>query len=346
MRAADARLMAARARRCGRAAAARRRCPAWLGRHGCCLLVSAASAAAPAGAARDRIVGGAGDGADQFLVGRVGREDAVVAAEPQHDDAVGDGAHVLHVVADHDDAEAAVAHALDQVEHLGGLRHAERGGRLVEHDDLRIEQQRAGDRHGLALAAGERGDRLAHARECAPTSSLSSVQARISIDTSSSRSGLSSWPRNMLATTSRFSHSARSWKTVAMPSVERGARIGEGHRLAVELIVPDARLMHAGQDLDQRRFAGAVVADQRHDLAGMDVEIDVGERRDRAEILGDAAQAEHQLRPAEASCVEVSVMLRHAVPMCRKLASGRRDGGRTTPCTVYWMMPSFLQPSA
>ena len=31
-----------------------------------------------------------------------GIEDAVVAPEPQHDDAVGHGAHVLHVVADHD----------------------------------------------------------------------------------------------------------------------------------------------------------------------------------------------------------------------------------------------------
>ena len=48
-------------------------------------------------------------------------------------------------------------------EHLGGLRDAERGGRLVEHDELRVEQQRAGDGDGLALAAGERGDRLAHA---------------------------------------------------------------------------------------------------------------------------------------------------------------------------------------
>ena len=56
--------------------------------------------------------------------------------------------------------------------------------------------------------------------------------------------------------------------------------------------------MDAGQDLDQRRFAGAVVADQRHDLAGMDVEIDVGQRRDRAEVLGDAAQAAGSVRPA------------------------------------------------
>ncbi len=116
--------------------------------------------------AGDGVFGGAGDGGDEFLVGRVGREDAVVAAEAQHDDAVGHGAHVFHVVADDDDAEAALAHAFDQVQHFGGLGDAEGRRRLVEHDDLRVEQQRAGDGDGLALAAGKRGDRLAHAREC------------------------------------------------------------------------------------------------------------------------------------------------------------------------------------
>src|SRR5215207_5417052 len=58
---------------------------------------------APAGAARNRIVRSARDGADEFLVRRVGLEDAVVPAEPEHDDAVRDRAHVLHVVANHDD---------------------------------------------------------------------------------------------------------------------------------------------------------------------------------------------------------------------------------------------------
>ena len=44
-----------------------------------------------------------------------------VAAEPQHEDAVGDLEHVGEVVADHDHAEAALAQALDQRQHLRGL---------------------------------------------------------------------------------------------------------------------------------------------------------------------------------------------------------------------------------
>ena len=41
-------------------------------------------------------------------------------------------------------------------------------------------------------------------------SSFSRVQARTSIATSSSRSGFNSWPRKIFATTSRFSHKAKS----------------------------------------------------------------------------------------------------------------------------------------
>ena len=83
---------------------------------------------------------------------------AVVAAQPQHDDPVGDGLDVLHVVADQHHGEAALAQPFDQVQHLGGLGHAQRGGRFVQDDELGLAEQRPGDGHGLALAAGQRGD--------------------------------------------------------------------------------------------------------------------------------------------------------------------------------------------
>ncbi len=146
------------AARCGKAG----RCWSMMAAHA---QVDASITARAAAAARraTRVVGGAGDRGDDRLAGDVGdAEVAVVAAEPQHDDAVGDGLHVGHVVADQDDAVPALAQPLDEVEHLGGLRDAERGGRLVEDDDARLADERPGDRDGLALAAGERGDRDAH----------------------------------------------------------------------------------------------------------------------------------------------------------------------------------------
>ena len=53
----------------------------------------------------------------------------------------------------------------NQVEHLPRLRDAERGGRLVEHHDLRIAEQRARDRDRLALPARQRADLGAHAAQ-------------------------------------------------------------------------------------------------------------------------------------------------------------------------------------
>ena len=54
------------------------------------------------------------------------------------------------------------------------------------------------------------------------------------------------------------------------------------------------RLEHAGHDLDQRRLAGAVVADQADDLVAADGEIDVAQRLDGAEILLDALEADNR----------------------------------------------------
>ena len=49
--------------------------------------------------------------------------------------------------------------------------------------------------------------------------------------------------------------------------------------------------MDAGDALDERRLAGAVVADERHDLAGAHLEVDVGQRH-RAERLREVADLE------------------------------------------------------
>ena len=78
-----------------------------------------------------------GDGLDDLALGDVlRRELGDVLAEPQDRDPVGDLEDVVQVVRDEHDAEALLAQALDEVEHLAGLRDAERRGRLVEDDEL------------------------------------------------------------------------------------------------------------------------------------------------------------------------------------------------------------------
>ena len=68
----------------------------------------------------------------------------------------------------------------------------------------------------------------------------------------------------------------------------RGGRIGDGDRLALPADLAGGRLQRAVDDLHQRRLAGAVLAEQRVDLAGRDGEIDVVVGAQRAEILDDA----------------------------------------------------------
>ena len=62
----------------------------------------------------------------------------------------------------------------------------------------------------------------------------------------------------------------------------------ELHRRACdpdEFVVLD---VNAGEDLHQRAFAGAVLANQRVNLAGLEVEVDIDQGSDPAERFGDA----------------------------------------------------------
>ncbi len=53
---------------------------------------------------------------------------------------------------------------------------------------------------------------------------------------------------------------------------------------------PRVRPVHAGQHLEQRRLARAVLADERVHLAGAQVEIDAAKHRYAEKTLGDAFQ--------------------------------------------------------
>ena len=57
-------------------------------------------------------------------------------------------------------------------------------------------------------------------------------------------------------------------------------------------------LLGAGHDLDQRRLAGAVLADERVHLARLQVERHVAERADAFERFGDGRRGEQDVRQA------------------------------------------------
>ena len=84
----------------------------------------------------------------------------------------------------------------------------------------------------------------------------------------------------------------------------------EMHRVAVETHVAMARREIAGDDLHQRRLAGAVVAHQADHLAGRDLQVDAMQRADRAEFLADPRQLQNRL-PAAAVTMAVSHSFMH-----------------------------------
>ena len=70
------------------------------------------------------------------------------------------------------------------------------------------------------------------------------------------------------------------------------ARVGEAQRLAVDRQRAGIRLVVAVDDLEQRGLAGPVLAHKGENLAGPDVERDVGEGLDVGERLADVANLE------------------------------------------------------
>ena len=95
--------------------------------------------------------------------------------------------------------------------------------------------------------------------------------------------------------------------------------------LAVEQVLALVAGLDPGDRLDQRRLAGAVVADERDDLTGVDLEVDVGERLHGAEALRHSLGLEERAH--------------------RGRVLGRGAGASSSTRRSYWM-PYFLQAAA
>ena len=207
---------------------------------------------------------------------------------------VADLEDVVQVVRDQDDREPLLGEPLDEREHLLGLRDAERGGRLVEDHEPRVPHHGARDRDRLALTARERRDRLADRADRRHRERLQRL-ARLRLH----RRLLQ--PLEPVVLLAPEVHVLHDVEVVAEreilvddldPELRRVLRAVDRDRLAVEEDLAVVHRVDAGDALDQRRLAGAVVADERHHLASAHLEVDVGQRLHGAERLGDTAKLE------------------------------------------------------
>ena len=74
----------------------------------------------------------------------------------------------------------------------------------------------------------------------------------------------------MFSSTVSASNSEKCWNTMPTPSLRAARGLAISHRRAVPQDLAGIGRQNAIDHLDQRRLAGAVLAEQRVDLAGLD----------------------------------------------------------------------------
>ena len=180
----------------------------------------------------------------------------------------------------------------DQVENLARLAHAERGGRLVEDDDLAGEHGCARDGDRLPLAAGHEGDRRIEFRQ-------------LDLESFENRGGLAlhgagveepqtlrqpGGDGNLTAAIEVLGRRQIVEKReVLVDGLDAGAarsgRRRDRYSLAVEEDLAFVEGVDAADALDQRRLASTIVAEQGQHFAAICLEVYILQRMHRAKAL-------------------------------------------------------------
>ncbi|MNT05926.1 hypothetical protein D3C72_1405720 [compost metagenome] len=224
----------------------------------------------------------------------VARERADKAAVAQHGDAVGQLIDFRHAVADIDDGHAFGAQLADQGEQAVGLAGGQRRGGLVHHQDAGLEMHRARNLDQLALCDRQRVHRRVR-REVRPEPcqrGFARAGHRGAVDQPVAV--------QMPAEVDVLGH-AQVRRQAQFLVDHRDAMLAcRGRAAESDRLAGDAAFgagiggVGAGQDLHQRRLAGAVLAHQRMDFARVDGQLHLAERFHAGKGLGDIAQRQQR----------------------------------------------------
>ena len=227
-----------------------------------------------------------------------------------HHDPVGDVPDDVHVVLDEQHGHALVAQALDVTEQRLGQRRVHAGHRLVEHDHLRVAHQRPRHLQQLALAAGERaGVVRALLQQLEPVEQLLGLRLDLLLLAAPERAeqGLGEVLAGLVL---RAQHHVLHHRHPAqrLGELEGADHAGLGHaggrglveRAAVEgpvrALPAEVGPVEAGDQVEERRLAGAVGPDQRGDDAALDLEVVDVDGGHAAELAHDRVDLEDRVR--------------------------------------------------
>src|SRR2546430_9254530 len=218
------------------------------------------------------------------------------ASEVEDRDVVRDLEDVVQVVRDDHHGQALVAQPPDEVEHHPGLDHTERGRRLVHEHQLRVPHHRLVDGYRLALPSGQRCHRLADGLHGGDT------QARQRFRRGALHAVLIE--QSAAQTLASQEHVLDDVQVVGQCEVLVDgldaqacgvARVVDvdGPALPEDLAVVDR--VDAGDALGQHRLTGDVFAAHSGHLPGRNVEVDVVQRLDWAEMLVQPSRLQQRL---------------------------------------------------
>ena len=205
-------------------------------------------------------------------------------AVAQHGHAVAERLDLVHLVRDDDDGLAVVAHAAQDGEELVRLLRGEHGGRLVEDEDIRAAVERLDDLDRLLLGHGHVIDLLIRVElEAVALADAADARGRgleIELFIEAERDVLSGG-EDVDQLEVLVDHA-----DAVTVGIARGA---DDDLLAVDEDLSLVGEVNAREHVHERGLAAAVFAEQRKDLAPVNIQPDAVIGDDCAEALGDVA---------------------------------------------------------
>ena len=214
-----------------------------------------------------------------------------------------------HLVRDDDHGGVLLGERADDLEHLAGQLGVERGGRLVKAQDVRLEGERAGDRHALLLAARELVGVVAHAAlQTHLAEQLDGMVLDLLVDLAlvllivrpllgeqQARQHDVFQRRVLREQVERLEHHAEVQAALADLSVRFAGMVGGvEQRFAVDDDLPGVRRLEEVQAAQQRCLARTRGADDGQRLAALERKADVVQHLGGAEALVDVVDFENR----------------------------------------------------
>ncbi len=186
----------------------------------------------------------------------------------------------------------------DRLEQLAALAGGHAGGRLVEQQHARARRERQRDLDQALLAVGEVAACARSRRRpaCRRASSSRRLVDRLAmradrLPPAPPRCRCRSHTASVTDSSTVMSANRRLiWNVRARPRLTRWCCGSEVTSSPPRITLPDGGLQEAGQQVDERRLAGAVGADQRVAAPAVDVERDVVGGDEAAEFLDEIAR--------------------------------------------------------